>query len=83
MTSTGWKNQTAENTTTHVPMASPIGSGFAAYTLLQLDTGMPLYTTTATQEEILNANHNLKNAGESVRFYRAGSYTMPSLHGSH
>ena len=62
-------------------MASPIGAVFAAYTLLQLDTGMPLYTTHATLEEIHNANANLKRAGEALRFYRAGSFTQPSLCG--
>lgn len=62
-------------------MANPIGAVVAAYTLLQLDTGIPLYTTHATLEEILNANANLKRAGEALRFYREGSYTQPALCG--
>lgn len=56
-------------------------AGFAAYTLTQLDTGMSLYTTIATQEEILHANNNLKQSGQTVRFFPAGTYNQPSLHG--
>ena len=62
-------------------MASHMGSGFAAYTLTQVETGQCLYTTHATPEEILNANHNLKRAGEAVRFYPSDSFHSPSLHG--
>ena len=62
-------------------MASPMGSGFAAYTLTHVDTGQSFYTTHATTEEILNANDNLRLAGESLRYFPAGSFTAPSLHG--
>ena len=56
-------------------------SAFSAYTLTQVDTGCAFYTTTATKEEIHAANYNLKAAGENFRFYPAGTYTSPSLHG--
>ena len=62
-------------------MASPMGSGFAAYTLTQVDTGQCFYTTHATKEEILNANYNLRKAGESLRYFPAGAFHTPSLHG--
>ena len=62
-------------------MASPEGSEFTAYTLTQVDTGQLFYTTYATPEEILNANHNLKRAGESLRFFPCDTFHRPSLHG--
>lgn len=58
-----------------VPMA-----GFAAYQLMQIDTGIPLYTTCATQHEILLANANLRNRGLASRFVLAGTFSAPSLH---
>lgn len=55
-------------------------AGFAAYEFVQIDTGMPLYTTHATQAEILKANANLRNSGCNNRFVLAGTFTSPSLH---
>lgn len=54
--------------------------GFAAYQLMQIDTGVPLYTTHATQHEILEANANLRNRGLPNRFVPAGTFHAPSLH---
>lgn len=54
--------------------------GFAAYQLMQIDTGVPLYTTHATQQEILEANANLRNRGLPNRFVPAGTFHAPSLH---
>lgn len=59
-----------------------MGSGFAAYTLTQVETGQCFYTTHATQEEILNANHNLARLGEGLRYFPEGTFTSPSLHGA-
>lgn len=61
-------------------MAAPMGAGFSAYELTQVDTGQSFYTTHATQEEILNANANLKRAGETLRYFPKGSFCQPSLH---
>ncbi len=55
-------------------------AGFAAYELMQIDTGIALYTTFATATEILKANANLRQRGIPSRFIPAGAYTMPSLH---
>lgn len=57
-------------------------AGFAAYELVQIDTGIALYTTHATQSEILQANANLRHAGCSNRYVLAGTFTAPSLHDS-
>ena len=62
-------------------MASPVGTGFAAYTLTQIETGQCFYTTHATSEEILRANHNLKQLGECLRYFPEGTFCAPSLHG--
>ena len=55
-------------------------AGFAAYELMQVETGIPLYTTCATEQEILRANNNLRERGFSFRFIPAGTFHMPSLH---
>jgi hypothetical protein len=55
-------------------------AGFAAYELMQVTTGIALYTTFATANEILRANANLKQRGIESRFVPAGSFVMPSLH---
>lgn len=55
-------------------------AGFAAYQLVQIDTGIALYTTHATQSEILEANANLRNNGYSTRYILAGTFSAPSLH---
>lgn len=55
-------------------------AGFAAYQLIQVDTGVALYRTIATQDEILQANHNLRNRGVPSRFVPDGTFHMPDLH---
>jgi hypothetical protein len=54
--------------------------GFAAYELVQVDTGVTLYKTFATFLEIQVANANLRKHGLTSRFYPAGSFHMPPLH---
>jgi hypothetical protein len=56
-------------------------AGFAAYEFIQVDTGIALYTTFATATEILKANDNLRTQGFSSRYFPAGTYSAPSLHG--
>lgn len=63
-------------------MASTM-DGFAAYEryeLIRVDTGIPLYSTCATRDEIIQANVNLKNKNIPSRFYPVGTFHMPSLH---
>ena len=55
-------------------------AGFAVYQLMQIDTGIPLYSTCATEDEILEANANLRNRGVSSRFVLSGTFSAPSLH---
>lgn len=55
-------------------------AGFAAYQLINVDTGVSLYQTTATETEILQANANLKMRGLSSRYVPAGTFHMPLLH---
>jgi hypothetical protein len=55
-------------------------AGFAAYELMQVTTGIALYTTIATANEILKANANLKERGIDSRFVPVGSFVTPSLH---
>lgn len=55
-------------------------AGFAAFEFIQIDTGVALYTTFATQAEILKANANLRNRGCSNRYVPAGTFSTPSLH---
>lgn len=54
--------------------------GFAAYELMQIETGIALYTTYATTQEILKANTNLRDRGFSFRFVPAGTFSTPNLH---
>lgn len=61
-------------------MPNPHGLDLAAYELTQIETGQAFYVTHATEQEILDANSNLKRAGEALRYFRAGSFTRPSLH---
>lgn len=56
-------------------------AGYAVYEMMQVTTGVPLYCTCATQEEILQANRNLKAKGETYRFFLKGTFSVPSLHG--
>jgi hypothetical protein len=51
-----------------------------AYQLIQVDTGVALYSTCATTDEILFANENLRRAGNTCRFFPHGSFISPSLH---
>jgi len=55
-------------------------AGFAAYELMHVETGIALYTTCATEQEILQANANLRNRGLTSRFVLAGTFSLPSLH---
>ena len=55
-------------------------AGFAAFQLMHIETGIALYTTHATPDEILEANANLRNRGLPNRFVPAGTFTAPSLH---
>jgi hypothetical protein len=55
-------------------------SAFAAYDLLNVATGMILYSTCATPAEIRAANDNLRSRGLPSRFYPAGTFHAPSLH---
>ena len=59
---------------------STADAGFAVYELTQVDTGIALYTTFATFDEITQANANLRNRGVSSRFFPAGTFVAPSLH---
>jgi hypothetical protein len=54
--------------------------GFAAYQLIHVDTGVALYRTCATADEILHANDNLRRSGITYRFFPAGTFSMPTLH---
>jgi hypothetical protein len=55
-------------------------AGFAAYEFMQIETGVALYSTFATQAEILKANANLRRRGCSSRFVPAGTFSTSSLH---
>lgn len=52
---------------------------YQQYTMVYVDTGIPLYTTTATQDEIFRANRNLRDNGLAARFFRAGTFRAPSI----
>ena len=62
-----------------IPMPR-FAASYAPYELVQVDTGMSLYSTCATASEILYANANLRRAGNSCRFFPAGTFQAPSLH---
>ena len=55
---------------------------YHVFDLVQVETGTSLYSTTATQEEILDANNNLKQRAEGYRFYPQGTFRSPRLHGA-
>jgi hypothetical protein len=55
-------------------------AGFAAYQLVNVDTGITLYQTIATEAEILAANHNLRARGLTSRYVPAGTFSAPNLH---
>lgn len=48
-------------------------AGFAAYVLLQVETGVRLYQTFATPTEIAEANASLESYGNSCRFVPVNS----------
>lgn len=52
---------------------------YAAYEMIQIDTGIALYLTHATTNEILEANDNLKRREENYRFYPAGTFNAPNI----
>jgi hypothetical protein len=54
--------------------------GFAAYELRHLETGVFLYSTTASTEEIVRANENLRQRELPSRFFPVGDFHIPSLH---
>lgn len=47
---------------------APFRPGFALYHLVNLETGIPLYRTCATETEITQANSNLRMRGLASRF---------------
>jgi hypothetical protein len=53
-------------------------AGFAVYVLLQMETGVPLYSTTALPEEITAANASLEAYGNSCRFVPKSSLSHSS-----
>lgn len=55
-------------------------AGFAAYQLVNVETGSTLYQTVATEAEILQANANLRLRGLTSRYVPAGTFHMPQLH---
>jgi hypothetical protein len=55
-------------------------AAFAAYELMHIETGTALYSTCATEQEILQANANLRNRGIPSRFVPVGTFSAPSLH---
>lgn len=63
-------------------MACSMGgrAAYAAYELVCVDTGIALYSTYATRDEIIQANRNLRDRNVASRFYPTGTFSMPSLH---
>lgn len=55
-------------------------SGLSTYELIRVDTGVSLYSTVATHDEIIRANVNLRNRNVPSRFYPLGTFRMPNLH---
>lgn len=55
-------------------------AAYAAYELVRVDTGIPLYSTYATRDEIIQANRNLRDRRVPSRFYPRGTFTVPNLH---
>jgi hypothetical protein len=52
-------------------MPQPLPSEASDYVLLHRDSGLALYTTRATEEEIHRANSNLRQAGQRSRYVAA------------
>ena len=57
-----------------------MSTAFAEYELMHLETGTALYTTFATEVEILQANANLHALGLPSRFFPTDTFSIPSLH---
>lgn len=55
-------------------------AAYAAYELVRVDTGVALYSTYATRDEIIQANRNLRDRNVASRFYPLGTFTAPNLH---
>jgi hypothetical protein len=51
-----------------MPMPMPVPPEASDYVLLHRDTGLALYRTRATEEEIARANSSLSRAGQRSRF---------------
>jgi hypothetical protein len=51
-----------------LPMPMPVPPEASDYVLLHRDTGLALYRTRATEEEIARANSSLSRAGQRSRF---------------
>lgn len=64
------------------PVDLPPASAYARYELRHMHTGTALYSTTATQDEILRANGNFVAGGEATpfRFFPFGEFRAPQLH---
>lgn len=61
-------------------MAGLVASSFTSFDLVNVVTGVVLYTTCATADEILRANQNLRLRGFQARYVRQGTYEQPNLH---
>lgn len=55
-------------------------AGFAAYQLINIQTGIVLYQTIATEAEITQANSNLRNGRVESRYFPAGQFSQVNLH---
>lgn len=55
-------------------------TGFAVYELMNVETGTCLYKTCATETEIVQANSNLSRTTLSYRYYKEGTFHVPTLH---
>lgn len=54
--------------------------GYRQFELVNVETGMKLYSTCATFDEVTAANDNLRKRTLNYRFYLAGTYHAPALH---
>lgn len=55
-------------------------NGFAVYELMNVETGTCLYKTYATENEIVQANQNLSKTHLMYRYFKEGTFYVPSLH---
>lgn len=61
-------------------MSVGIALAYEAYVMRHVETGVALYQTIATPDEIAAANNRLREAGNSNRFSQDGTFSIPSLH---